>query len=234
MLAKDLKSKGNPRQRFTMKVSMGNPIDFGYVMKSILDPIFFMSGFVIATKHEIKDDRLHITLGRPCLSMPYSVLSMVEGSNPRTTSLTLTKEATHLLSVNGFLRSSENLLSHVVEMFSQDSGTAKKDFMQQMVCGLVYGLASREDSEIYIVNGDNIHGRVYIEDKSLADVIQWALTLNGISCQCVYGIHKKKFVLYVKTLKDNAIGMSYHSVKKHNVAGKNLVYSCFTDRKSVV
>lgn len=228
VLAKDLKSKGNPRQRFTMKVSMGNPIDFGYVMKSILDPIFFMSGFVLATKHEIKDDRLHITLGRPCLSMPYSVLSMVEGSNLRTTSLTLTKEATHLLSVNGFLRSSENLLSHVVDNFSQDSGTVKKDFMQQMVCGLVYGLASREDSELYIVNGDNIHGRVYIEDKSLADVIQWALTLNGISCQCVYGIHKKKYVLHVKTLKDNAIGMSYHSVKKQNVAGKNLVYSCFT------
>lgn len=228
VLAKDLKSKGNPRQRFTMKVSMGNPIDFGYVMKSILDPIFFMSGFVIATKHEIKDDRLHITLGRPCLSMPYSVLSMVEGSNIRTTSLTLTKEATHLLSVNGFLSSSATLLSHVVEMFSQDSETVKKDFMQQRVCGFVYGLASREDSEIYIGNEDNIHGRVYIEDKSLADVIQWALTLNGISCQCVYGIHKKKFVLYVKTLKDNAIGMTYHSVKKQNVAGKNLVYSCFT------
>lgn len=228
VLAKDLKSKGNPRQRFTMKVSMGNPIDFGYVMKSILDPIFFMSGFVIATKHEIKDDRLHITLGRPCLSMPYSVLSMVEGSNIRTTSLTLTKEATHLLSVNGFLRSSENLLSHVVEMFSQDSGTEKKDFMQQRVCGFVYGLASREDSEIYIGNEDNIHGRVYIEDKSLADVIQWALTLNGISCHCVYGIHKKKYILHVKTLRDNAIGMSYHSVKKQNVAGKNLVYSCFT------
>lgn len=228
VLAKDLKSKGNPRQRFTMKVSMGNPIDFCHVMKSILDPIFFMSGFVIATKHEIKDDRLHITLGRPCLSMPYSVLSMVEGSNIRTTSLTLTKEATHLLSVNGFLRSSENLLSHVVDNFSQDSGTEKKDFMQQMVCGLVYGLASREDSEIYIVNGDNIHGRVYIEDKSLADVIQWALTLNGISCHCVYGIHKKKYVLHVKTLKDNAIGMTYHSVKNQNVADKNLVYSCFT------
>ena len=228
VLAKDLKSKGNPRQRFTMKVSMGNPIDFGYVMKSILDPIFFMSGFVIATKHEIEDDRLHITLGHPCLSMPYFVLSMVDGSNIRTTSLTLTKEATHRLSVNGFLRSSENLLSHVVDNFSQYSGTVKKDFMQQMVCGLVYGLASREDSEIYIGNGDNIHGRVYIEDKSLADVIQWALTLNGISCQCVYGIHKKKYVLHVKTLRDNAIGMSYHSVKKQNVAGKNLVYSCFT------
>lgn len=228
VLAKDLKSKGNPRQRFTMKVSMGNPIDFGYVMKSILDPIFFMSGFVIATKHEIKDDRLHITLGRPCLSMPYSVLSMVEGSNIRTTSLTLTKEATHLLSGNGFLSSSETLLSHVVEMFSQDSETVKKDFMQQRVCGFVYGLASREDSEIYIGNEDNIHGRVYIEDKSLADVIQWALTLNGISCHCVYGIHKKKYVLHVKTLKDNAIGMTYHSVKNQNVADKNLVYSCFT------
>lgn len=228
VLAKDLKSKGNPRQRFTMKVSMGNPIDFGYVMKSILDPIFFMSGFVIASKHEIKDDRLHLTLCHPCLSMPYSVLSMVEGSNIRTTSLTLTKEATHRLSVNGFLRSSETLLSHVVEMLSQDSGTVKKDFTQQMVCGLVYGLASREDSELHIGNGDGIHGRVYIEDKSLADVIQWALTLNGISCQCVYGIHKKKYVLHVKTLKDNAIGMSYHSVKKQNVAGKNLVYSCFT------
>ena len=97
-----------------------------------------------------------------------------------------------------------------------------------MVCGLVYGLASREDSELHIGNGDGIHGRVYIEDKSLADVIQWALTLNGISCQCVYGKLKKKYVLYVKTLKDNAIGMSYHSVKKQNVAGKNLVYSCFT------
>lgn len=228
VLAKDLKSKGNPSQRFTMKVSMGNPIDFGYVMKSILDPIFFMSGFVLATKHEIKDGRLHITLGRPCLSMPFSVLSLVEGSNIRTTSLTLTKEATHLLSVNGFLSSSENLLSHVVEMFSQDSETVKKDFMQQMVCGFVYGLASREDSEIYIGNGDNIHGRVYIEDKSLADVIQWALTLNGISCHCVYGIHKKKYILHVKTLKDNAIGMTYHSVKKQNVAYKNLVYSCFT------
>ena len=228
VLAKDLKSKGNPRQRFTMKVSMGNPIDFGYVMKSILDPIFFMSGFVIASKHEIKDDRIHITLCHPCLSMPYSVLSMVDGSNIRTTSLTLTKEATHRLSVNGFLRSSETLLSHVVEMLSQDSGTVKKDFTQQMVCGLVYGLASREDSELHIGNGDGIHGRVYIEDKSLADVIQWALTLNGISCQCVYGIHKKKYVLHVKTLKDNAIGMSYHSVKKQNVAGKNLVYSCFT------
>ena len=228
VLAKDLKSKGNPRQRFTMKVSMGNPIDFGYVMKSILDPIFFMSGFVIASKHEIKDDRIHITLCHPCLSMPYSVLSMVDGSNIRTTSLTLTNEATHRLSVNGFLRSSENLLSHVVEMLSQDSGTVKKDFTQQMVCGLVYGLASREDSELHIGNGDGIHGRVYIEDKSLADVIQWALTLNGISCQCVYGIHKKKYVLHVKTLKDNAIGMSYHSVKKQNVAGKNLVYSCFT------
>ena len=228
VLAKDLKSKGNPRQKFAMKVSMGNPIDFGYVMKSILDPIFFMSGFVIASKHEIKDDRIHITLCHPCLSMPYSVLSMVDGSNIRTTSLTLTKEATHRLSVNGFLRSSETLLSHVVEMLSQDSGTVKKDFTQQMVCGLVYGLASREDSELHIGNGDGIHGRVYIEDKSLADVIQWALTLNGISCQCVYGIHKKKYVLHVKTLKDNAIGMSYHSVKKQNVAGKNLVYSCFT------
>lgn len=228
VLAKDLKSKGNPRQKFAMKVSMGNPIDFGYVMKSILDPIFFMSGFVIASKHEIKDDRLHLTLCHPCLSMPYSVLSMVDGSNIRTTSLTLTKEATHRLSVNGFLRSSETLLSHVVEMLSQDNGTVKKDFTQQMVCGLVYGLASREDSELHIGNGDGIHGRVYIEDKSLADVIQWALTLNGISCQCVYGIHKKKYVLHVKTLKDNAIGMSYHSVKKQNVAGKNLVYSCFT------
>ena len=228
VLAKDLKSKGNPRQRFTMKASVGNPIDFGYVMKSILDPIFFMSGFVIASKHEIHDGRLHITLGRPCLSMPYSVLSMVEGSNIRTTSLTLTKEATHRLSVNGFLSSSETLLSHVVDNFSQDNGTVKKDFTQQMVCGLVYGLASREDSELHIGNGDGIHGRVYIEDKSLADVIQWALTLNGISCQCVYGIHKKKYVLHVKTLKDNAIGMSYHSVKKQNVAGKNLVYSCFT------
>lgn len=228
VLAKDLKSKGNPRQKFAMKVSMGNPIDFGYVMKSILDPIFFMSGFVIASKHEIKDDRIHITLCHPCLSMPYSVLSMVDGSNIRTTSLTLTKEATHRLSVNGFLRSSETLLSHVVDNFSQYSGTEKKDFTQQMVCGLVYGLASREDSELHIGNGDGIHGRVYIEDKSLADVIQWALTLNGISCQCVYGIHKKKYVLHVKTLRDNAIGMSYHSVKKQNVAGKNLVYSCFT------
>ena len=228
VLAKDLKSKGNPRQKFAMKVSMGNPIDFGYVMKSILDPIFFMSGFVIASKHEIKDDRIHITLCHPCLSMPYSVLSMVDGSNIRTTSLTLTKEATHRLSVNGFLRSSETLLSHVVEMLSQDSGTVKKDVTQQMVCGLVYGLASREDSELHIGNGDGIHGRVYIEDKSLADVIQWALTLNGISCHCVYGKLKKKYVLYVKTLKDNAIGMSYHSVKKQNVAGKNLVYSCFT------
>lgn len=228
VLAKDLKSKGNPRQKFAMKVSMGNPIDFGYVMKSILDPIFFMSGFVIASKHEIKDDRIHITLCHPCLSMPYSVLSMVDGSNIRTTSLTLTKEATHRLSVNGFLSSSENLLSHVVDNFSQDNGTVKKDFTQQMVCGLVYGLASREDSELHIGNGDGIHGRVYIEDKSLADVIQWALTLNGISCQCVYGIHKKKYVLHVKTLRDNAIGMSYHSVKKQNVAGKNLVYSCFT------
>lgn len=228
VLAKDLKSKGNPRQKFAMKVSMGNPIDFGYVMKSILDPIFFISGFVIASKHEIKDDRIHITLCHPCLSMPYSVLSMVDGSDIRTTSLTLTKEATHRLSVNGFLRSSETLLSHVVEMLSQDSGTVKKDFTQQMVCGLVYGLASREDSELHIGNGDGIHGRVYIEDKSLADVIQWALTLNGISCHCVYGKLKKKYVLYVKTLKDNAIGMSYHSVKKQNVAGKNLVYSCFT------
>ena len=228
VLAKDLKSKGNPRQKFAMKVSMGNPIDFGYVMKSILDPIFFMSGFVIASKHEIKDDRIHITLCHPCLSMPYFVLSMVDGSNIRTTSLTLTKEATHRLSVNGFLRSSETLLSHVVEMLSQDSGTVKKDFTQQMVCGLVYGLASREDSELHIGNGDGIHGRVYIEDKSLADVIQWALTLNGISCHCVYGKVKKKYVLHVKTLRDNAIGMSYHSVKKQNVAGKNLVYSCFT------
>lgn len=228
VLAKDLKSKGNPRQKFAMKVSMGNPIDFGYVMKSILDPIFFMSGFVIASKHEIKDDRIHITLGSPCLSMPYSVLSMVDGSNIRTTSLTLTEEATHRLSVNGFLSSSETLLSHVVDNFSQDNGTVKKDFTQQIVCGLVYGLASREDSELHIGNGDGIHGRVYIEDKSLADVIQWALTLNGISCQCVYGIHKKKYVLHVKTLKDNAIGMSYHSVKKQNVADKNLVYSCFT------
>lgn len=228
VLAKDLKSKGNPRQKFAMKVSMGNPIDFGYVMKSILDPIFFMSGFVIASKHEIKDDRIHITLCHPCLSMPYFVLSMVDGSNIRTTSLTLTKEATHRLSVNGFLRSSETLLSHVVEMFSQDNGTVKKDFTQQMVCGLVYGLASREDSELHIGNGDGIHGRVYIEDKSLADVIQWALTLNGISCHCVYGKVKKKYVLHVKTLRDNAIGMSYHSVKKQNVAGKNLVYSCFT------
>ena len=225
VLAKDLKSKGNPRQRFAMKVSMGKPIDFGHVMKSILDPIFFISGFVLSTKHERKDERLHITLGRPCLSMPFSVLSLVEDSNIRTTSLTLTKEATHRLSVNGFLSSSETLL---LEMFSQNNVTLKKDFMQQMVCGLVYGLASREDSEIYIGNGDNIHGRVYIEDKSLADVIQWALTLNGISCHCVYGKLKKKYVLYVKTLKDNAIGMTYHSVKKQNVADRKLVYSCFT------
>lgn len=228
VLAKDLKSKGNPRQRFTMKASFGKSIDFNYVMKSMLDPIFFLGGFVLATTHEIKDGRIHITLGRPCLSMPYSVLPLVEGNSIRTTSLVLNKEATRRLNLSGFLSSSETLLSHVVEWFSQNSVTFKKYFMQQMVCGLVYGLASRDDSEIYIGNGDNIHGRAYIEDKSLADVIQWVLTLNGISCHCVYGKMKKKYVLHVKTLKDNAIGMTYHSVKKQNVSDRKLVYSCFT------
>lgn len=215
--ADNLKNCGNAKQRFHMKTAVGTRIEFSKERNDDND-IAFALGFLSAVDKEFEGTRMIVK----CSTVYPEVLQILKddaGSSTHKTWFMFSAQGVSRLVHLGFSTSLGRVVDDV-QIFSS------RNRYRGFVCGLLHGLSCRKDSEMYLGDGTNVHGRAYVKDKGLADWIQWLLTCNGYSCRIQHNVRSNRYALHIESRPNKDVGMTFHSVTGHSLTDGG-IYSCF-------
>lgn len=231
--ASELKSQGNPKQKFRMKTAVGQRKSFQSIESHFGRKLgqYFCYGFMYFAPHYYNEEGfVHITLDSPCTKIPHDFALFLHSGDFSSTEFSVDRE----LSLG--LRSLE--ASNPCTYLFSLAKTEYKDepiFLQDFVYGMLVYLSSTKFNTLNLGDGSKVSGKVVVSSKEHADAIQWLLMLTGSTCRVdsskssVYGEGAYVLTIFsdVSTLP-KSLGSTFGSVKQKNIAEKHLTYSCFS------
>lgn len=231
--ASELKSQGNPKQKFRMKTAVGQRKSFQSIESHFGRKLgqYFCYGFMYFAPHYYDEDGfVHITLDSPCTKIPHDFALFLHSGDFSSTEFSVDRE----LSLG--LRSLE--ASNPCTYLFSLAKTEYKDepiFLQDFVYGMLVYLSSTKFNTLNLGDGSKVSGKVVVSSKEHADAIQWLLMLTGSTCRVdpskssVYGEGAYVLTIFsdVSSLP-KSLGSTFGSVKQKNIAEKHLTYSCFS------
>ena len=231
--ASELKSQGNPKQKFRMKTAVGQRKSFQSIESHFGRKLgqYFCYGFMYFAPHYYDEEGfVHITLDSPCTKIPHDFALFLHSGDFSSTEFSVDRE----LSL-GF-RSLE-AFNPCTYLFSLAKTKYKDEpiFLQDFVYGMLVYLSSTKFNTLNLGDGSKVFGRVVVSSKEHADAIQWLLMLTGSTCRVskpkssVYGECAYVLTIFsdVSSLP-KSLGSTFGSVKQKNLADKHLTYSCFS------
>ena len=231
--ASELKSQGNPKQKFRMKTAVGQRKSFQSIESHFGRKLgqYFCYGFMYFAPHYYDEEGfVHITLDSPCTKIPHDFALFLHSGDFSSTEFSVDRE----LSL-GF-RSLE-AFNPCTYLFSLAKTEYKDEpiFLQDFVYGMLVYLSSTKFNTLNLGDGSKVSGKVVVSSKEHADAIQWLLMLTGSTCRVdpskssVYGEGAYVLTIFsdVSSLP-KSLGSTFGSVKKKNLAEKHLTYSCFS------
>lgn len=231
--ASELKSQGNPKQKFRMKTAVGQRKSFQSIESHFGRKLgqYFCYGFMYFAPHYYDEEGfVHITLDSPCTKIPHDFALFLHSGDFSSTKFSVDRE----LSLG--LRSLE--ASNPCTYLFSLAKTEYKDepiFLQDFVYGMLVYLSSTKFNTLNLGDGSKVSGKVVVSSKEHADAIQWLLMLTGSTCRVdpskssVYG--EGAYVLTIfsdVSALPKSLGSTFGSVKQKNIAEKHLTYSCFS------
>lgn len=231
--ASELKSQGNPKQKFRMKTAVGQRKSFQSIESHFGRKLgqYFCYGFMYFAPHYYDEEGfVHITLDSPCTKIPHDFALFLHSGDFSSTEFSVDRE----LSLG--LRSLE--ASNPCTYLFSLAKTEYKDepiFLQDFVYGMLVYLSSTKFNTLNLGDGSKVSGKVVVSSKEHADAIQWLLMLTGSTCRVdpskssVYG--EGAYVLTIfsdVSALPKSLGSTFGSVKQKNIAEKHLTYSCFS------
>ena len=231
--ASELKSQGNPKQKFRMKTAVGQRKSFQSIESHFGRKLgqYFCYGFMYFAPHYYDEEGfVHITLDSPCTKIPHDFALFLHSGDFSSTKFSVDRE----LSLG--LRSLE--ASNPCTYLFSLAKTEYKDepiFLQDFVYGMLVYLSSTKFNTLNLGDGSKVSGKVVVSSKEHADAIQWLLMLTGSTCRVdpskssVYGEGAYVLTIFsdVSSLP-KSLGSTFGSVKQKNIAEKHLTYSCFS------
>lgn len=231
--ASELKSQGNPKQKFRMKTAVGQRKSFQSIESHFGRKLgqYFCYGFMYFAPHYYDEEGfVHITLDSPCTKIPHDFALFLHSGDYSSTEFSVDRE----LSL-GF-RSLE-AFNPCTYLFSLAKTEYKDEpiFLQDFVYGMLVYLSSTKFNTLNLGDGSKVSGKVVVSSKEHADAIQWLLMLTGSTCRVdsskssVYG--EGAYVLTIfsdVSALPKSLGSTFGSVKQKNIAEKHLTYSCFS------
>lgn len=231
--ASELKSQGNPKQKFRMKTAVGQRKSFQSIESHFGRKLgqYFCYGFMYFAPHYYDEEGfVHITLDSPCTKIPHDFALFLHSGDFSSTEFSVDRE----LSLG--LRSIE--ASNPCTYLFSLAKTEYKDepiFLQDFVYGMLVYLSSTKFNTLNLGDGSKVSGKVVVSSKEHADAIQWLLMLTGSTCRVdsskssVYdeGAYVLTIFSDVSALP-KSLGSTFGSVKQKNIAEKHLTYSCFS------
>ena len=231
--ASELKSQGNPKQKFRMKTAVGQRKSFQSIESHFGRKLgqYFCYGFMYFAPHYYDEEGfVHITLDSPCTKIPHDFALFLHSGDFSSTEFSVDRE----LSL-GF-RSIE-AFNPCTYLFSLAKTEYKDEpiFLQDFVYGMLVYLSSTKFNTLNLGDGSKVSGKVVVSSKEHADAIQWLLMLTGSTCRVskpkssVYGEGAYVLTIFsdVSSLP-KSLGSTFGSVKQKNIAEKHLTYSCFS------
>lgn len=231
--ASELKSQGNPKQKFRMKTAVGQRKSFQSIESHFGRKLgqYFCYGFMYFAPHYYDEEGfVHITLDSPCTKIPHDFALFLHSGDYSSTEFSVDRE----LSL-GF-RSLE-AFNPCTYLFSLAKTEYKDEpiFLQDFVYGMLVYLSSTKFNTLNLGDGSKVSGKVVVSSKEHADAIQWLLMLTGSTCRVdsskssVYGEGAYVLTIFsdVSSLP-KSLGSTFGSVKQKNLAEKHLTYSCFS------
>lgn len=231
--ASELKSQGNPKQKFRMKTAVGQRKSFQSIESHFGRKLgqYFCYGFMYFAPHYYDEEGfVHITLDSPCTKIPHDFALFLHSGDFSSTKFSVDRE----LSLG--LRSLE--ASNPCTYLFSLAKTEYKDepiFLQDFVYGMLVYLSSTKFNTLNLGDGSKVSGKVVVSSKEHADAIQWLLMLTGSTCRVdpskssLYG--EGAYVLTIfsdVSALPKSLGSTFGSVKQKNIAEKHLTYSCFS------
>ena len=231
--ASELKSQGNPKQKFRMKTAVGQRKSFQSIESHFGRKLgqYFCYGFMYFAPHYYDEEGfVHITLDSPCTKIPHDFALFLHSGDFSSTEFSVDRE----LSLG--LRSLE-AFNPCTSLFSLAKTKYKDEpiFLQDFVYGMLVYLSSTKFNTLNLGDGSKVSGKVVVSSKEHADAIQWLLMLTGSTCRVdpsrssVYGEGAYVLTIFsdVSSLP-KSLGSTFGSVKQKNIAEKHLTYSCFS------
>lgn len=231
--ASELKSQGNPKQKFRMKTAVGQRKSFQSIESHFGRKLgqYFCYGFMYFSPHYYDEEGfVHITLDSPCTKIPHDFALFLHSGDFSSTKFSVDRE----LSLGFRSLEAFNPCTHLFSL----AKTEYKDepiFLQDFVYGMLVYLSSTKFNTLNLGDGSKVSGKVVVSSKEHADAIQWLLMLTGSTCR----VNPSKSSLYgegayVLTIFSDvsslpkSLGSTFGSVKQKNIAEKHLTYSCFS------
>ena len=231
--ASELKSQGNPKQKFRMKTAVGQRKSFQSIESHFGRKLgqYFCYGFMYFAPHYYDEEGfVHITLDSPCTKIPHDFALFLHSGDFSSTEFSVDRE----LSLE--LRSLE-AFNPCTSLFSLAKTKYKDEpiFLQDFVYGMLVYLSSTKFNTLNLGDGSKVSGKVVVSSKEHADAIQWLLMLTGSTCRVdpskssLYGEGAYVLTIFsdVSSLP-KSLGSTFGSVKQKNIAEKHLTYSCFS------
>ena len=231
--ASELKSQGNPKQKFRMKTAVGQRKSFQSIESHFGRKLgqYFCYGFMYFASHYYDEEGfVHITLDSPCTKIPHDFALFLHSGDFSSTEFSVDRE----LSLG--LRSLE-AFNPCTSLFSLAKTKYKDEpiFLQDFVYGMLVYLSSTKFNTLNLGDGSKVTGKVVVSSKEHADAIQWLLMLTGSTCRVdpskssLYGEGAYVLTIFsdVSSLP-KSLGSTFGSVKQKNIAEKHLTYSCFS------
>lgn len=231
--ASELKSQGNPKQKFRMKTAVGQRKSFQSIESHFGRKLgqYFCYGFMYFAPHYYDEEGfVHITLDSPCTKIPHDFALFLHSGDFSSTEFSVDRE----LSLGFRSLEASNPCTYLFSL----AKTEYKDepiFLQDFVYGMLVYLSSTKFNTLNLGDGSKVSGKVVVSSKEHADAIQWLLMLTGSTCRVdpskssVYGEGAYILTIFsdVSSLP-KSLGSTFGSVKKKNIAEKHLTYSCFS------
>ena len=231
--ASELKSQGNPKQKFRMKTAVGQRKSFQSIESHFGRKLgqYFCYGFMYFAPHYYDEEGfVHITLDSPCTKIPHDFALFLHSGDFSSTEFSVDRE----LSLG--IRSLE-AFNPCTSLFSLAKTQYKDEpiFLQDFVYGMLVYLSSTKFNTLNLGDGSKVSGKVVVSSKEHADAIQWLLMLTGSTCRVdpskssLYGEGAYVLTIFsdVSSLP-KSLGSTFGSVKQKNIAEKHLTYSCFS------
>lgn len=231
--ASELKSQGNPKQKFRMKTAVGQRKSFQSIESHFGRKLgqYFCYGFMYFAPHYYDEEGfVHITLDSPCTKIPHDFALFLHSGDFSSTEFSVDRE----LSLGLMSLEASNPCTYLFSL----AKTEYKDepiFLQDFVYGMLVYLSSTKFNTLNLGDGSKVSGKVVVSSKEHADAIQWLLMLTGSTCRVskpessVYGEGAYVLTIFsdVSSLP-KSLGSTFGSVKQKNIAEKHLTYSCFS------
>lgn len=231
--ASELKSQGNPKQKFRMKTAVGHRKSFQSIESHFGRKLgqYFCYGFMYFAPHYYDEEGfVHITLDSPCTKIPHDFALFLHSGDFSSTEFSVDRE----LSLGFRSLEASNPCTYLFSL----AKTEYKDepiFLQDFVYGMLVYLSSTKFNTLNLGDGSKVSGKVVVSSRGHADAIQWLLMLTGSTCRVdpskssVYGEGAYVLTIFsdVSSLP-KSLGSTFGSVKQKNIAEKHLTYSCFS------